>query len=90
MRHAGVPQTRRRLSTHHTKNRYMYTQKKSSTKQAMPVFMLKGDIDPSPTFVAGRCECKTCKSTELDFYKYLADAKCSDCGQWQNEEPIPE
>jgi hypothetical protein len=42
------------------------------------------------TFVAGKCVCKTCRAKDLTFYRYLDDAKCDGCGQWQNEEPIPD
>lgn len=51
--------------------------------------MMANTPDPSTKFVAGQCVCKNCKSTELTFYNYLEDAKCS-CGQWQNEDPIPD
>lgn len=68
----------------------MYIQKKHHTKQAMPVFMMLGEVEPATSFVAGKCVCKSCKSVELDFYNYLDDAKCCDCGQWQNEDPNPD
>lgn len=68
----------------------MYTQIKPTQKPSIPVFVISGDPEPSTSFVAGRCVCKTCKSTDLDFYRYLSDAKCADCGQWQNEDRIPD
>lgn len=68
----------------------MYTQIKPTPKQSIPVFVISGDPDPSTTFVAGKCICKTCRSNDLDFYRYLDDAKCSSCGQWQNEEANPD
>jgi hypothetical protein len=65
----------------------MYTQSptRQTTKQAPIVFMRCGDPEPSPTFVAGKCICKACKSPNLHFYSYLDDAKCLDCRQYQNE-----
>lgn len=67
----------------------MYTQIKPTPKPSIPVFVISGDPEPSKTFVAGKCVCKTCRSNDLTFYRYLDDAKCS-CGQWQNEDPIPD
>lgn len=68
----------------------MFTQINPPRNSSIPVFVLSGDPVPSPTFVAGKCVCKTCRSTDLTFYRYLDDAKCSGCGQWQNEDPIPD
>jgi hypothetical protein len=68
----------------------MYTQIKSTAKSSTPVFIISGDPEPSATFVAGKCVCKTCRSKDLTFYRYLDDAKCDTCSQWQNEEPIPD
>jgi len=65
----------------------MYTQFKLPPKPSTPVFVISGDLEPSPIFVAGKCVCKNCRSMDLTFYRYLDDAKCS-CGQWQNEDPI--
>jgi len=65
----------------------MYTQIKPNQKPSTPVFVISGDPEPSATFVAGKCVCKNCRSTDLTFYRYLSDAKCS-CGQWQNEDRI--
>lgn len=66
----------------------MYTQasnQQKQTTQAPIVFMRRGDPEPSPTFIAGECICKACKSPNLLFYSYLDDAKCQDCKQYQNE-----
>ena len=41
-------------------------------------------------FIAGKCECKVCRSTDLTYYSYLEDAKCTACRQWQNEDPMSE
>jgi hypothetical protein len=65
----------------------MFTHIKQAPKPTIPVFVISGDAEPSSTFVAGKCVCKNCRSTDLTFYRYLDDAKCS-CGQWQNEDPI--
>lgn len=67
----------------------MYTQPKATPKPSIPVFVLSGEPEPTTEFVAGRCVCKTCRSKDLTYYRYLDDAKCS-CGQWQNEDPIPD
>jgi hypothetical protein len=66
----------------------MFTQIKTTPKPSTPVFVISGDPEPSTTFVAGQCVCKTCRSKDLTFYRYLDDAKCDSCSQWQNEEPI--
>lgn len=68
----------------------MYTQVKIISKRppAMPIFLMENGGEPSTQFVAGRCVCKTCRSSDLAFYSYLEDAKCSSCQQWQNEDPI--
>jgi hypothetical protein len=66
----------------------MFTQIKATLKSSTPVFVISGDPEPSPTFVAGKCVCKTCRSKDLSFYRYLDDAKCGTCSQWQNEPPI--
>ena len=42
----------------------------------------------SKVFIAGECVCRNCKSLSLTFSTYIEDAKCDDCGQWQNEELI--
>jgi hypothetical protein len=68
----------------------MYTHTKRTLKPSTPVFVLSGDPEPSVTFVAGKCVCKTCRSKDLTFYRYLDDAKCDTCSQWQNEDPIPD
>jgi len=73
-----------------TEFKNMYTQTKRIPKPSTSVFVLLGDPEPSATFVAGACVCKTCRAKDLTFYRYLDDAKCDDCGQWQNEDPIPE
>lgn len=52
--------------------------------------MLAGAVDPSPIFVAGKCECMNCRSRDISYYAYLDDAKCSTCGQWQNEDRLPD
>jgi len=67
----------------------MHTHIKNTPKPSIPVFLLSGDIEPSTKFVAGQCVCKTCRSNDLTYYRYLDDAKCA-CGQWQNEDPIPD
>lgn len=68
----------------------MYIQVKSLTKHAhaIPIFAMANNAEPSAQFVAGQCVCKTCRSSDLAFYAYLEDAKCSSCQQWQNEDPI--
>ena len=65
----------------------MYTQAptKQKTKQAPIVFMRRNDPEPSSVFVPGDCICKACESPDLTYYKYLDDAKCGLCRQWQNE-----
>jgi len=63
----------------------MYTQIKQTLKPTIPVFLIAGEPDPSEIFVAGKCICKLCRSKDLTFYRYLDDAKCSVCKQWQNE-----
>lgn len=65
----------------------MFTQIKLTPKSSIPVFLIPGDPTPSLNFVAGECICKNCRSTDLTFYRYVDDAKCS-CGQWQNEDLI--
>ncbi|MCU6502351.1 hypothetical protein LPN04_31600 [Rugamonas sp. A1-17] len=45
--------------------------------------------ETSPNFIQGISACKACRSHKLDHYKYLDDAKCGECGQWQNEDPLP-
>ena len=54
------------------------------------VFTLIDSGESTDTFKQGECICKNCKSTNLDFSPYLEDAKCTVCGQWQNEEPLSE
>lgn len=71
-------------------SRKMYTQSKRTPKPSTPLFVLSGDPEPSTIFVAGQCVCKTCRAKDLTFYRYLDDAKCDCCGQWQNEEPNPD
>lgn len=73
---------------HNSEN--MHTQIKQTLKPNIPVFNLSGDHEPSMKFIAGRCECKVCRSTDLTYYSYLEDAKCTACRQWQNEDPISE
>lgn len=73
-----------------TEFKNMYTHIKRTPKPFTPVFVLSGDPEPSAIFVAGKCVCKTCRSKDLTFYRYLDDAKCDSCGQWQNEDPIPD
>lgn len=65
----------------------MHTQSQTqqNTKQALIVFVRRGDPEPSPTFVAGECICKACQSPNLHFYPYFEDAKCLECRQYQNE-----
>lgn len=41
-------------------------------------------------FKKGECQCKSCESLSLAYSPYLDDAKCDDCGQWQNEALRPE
>ena len=65
----------------------MNIQFKTTSNPSTAVFIVSGEHEPSPKFVAGRCICKSCRSSDLTYYRYLDDAKCS-CGQWQNEEPI--
>lgn len=68
----------------------MYTQapaRKSKPAKAPMVFVRRGDLEPSPVFDADQCICKLCGSPKLRFYKYLDDAKCSECDQYQNEPP---
>lgn len=47
--------------------------------------MRRNDPEPSSVFVPGDCICKACESPDLTYYKYLDDAKCGLCRQWQNE-----
>lgn len=53
------------------------------------VFHIGGTGETSPNFIPGICACKECGSHKLDHYTYLDDAKCGKCGQWQNEDPVP-
>lgn len=82
LRHGGV------LRSRLTESKHMHIQTKRPPKPSTPVFVLLGDPEPSVTFVAGKCVCKTCRAKDLTFYRYLDDAKCDGCGQWQNEDPI--
>lgn len=68
----------------------MYTVSHARKKlQPQPTAFLIGETgETSPTFIKGISACKSCHSKELDHYPYLDDAKCK-CGQWQNEEPLP-
>jgi hypothetical protein len=68
----------------------MQTQIKSNPKSTIPVFIIAGDPEPTTDFIAGECICKTCRSKDLTFYRYLDDAKCDSCSQWQNEDRIPD
>lgn len=66
----------------------MYTQapaKQQKLKTIPIMFVRRDDPEPSPVFVPGECVCKVCRSPDLQFYGYLNDAKCGECGQYQNE-----
>jgi len=62
----------------------------SRKKQPRPpiAFTLAESGADSKEFIAGECICRNCKSLSLKFSNYIEDAKCDDCGQWQNEELI--
>lgn len=65
---------------------------RSTHQSAKPLpitFIQIGTGIQTPIFRQGDCVCKACKSTNLTYIKYLQDAKCDDCSQWQNEDLLP-
>lgn len=68
----------------------MYVAPQRKRQAVPPTAFLTTNNDLRSDFKKGECQCKSCESLKLDFSDYLDDAKCEDCGQWQNESLRPE
>jgi len=63
--------------------------KPQTSKLSQPIVFQTVTGEQLGTFTARRCICKACRSPNMRFEKYLEDAKCEECGQWQNEDLTP-